>query len=123
MQNKTEVLKQKKGVSLNAKQSEAELACAEEEVRRLVKKGLVKYMVARGLPERGNATIINWAQAMATALTEALEDVFGRVVVSTPETVSQFVALKTEYTQMKKSNRFVHIFDARGGWGRGTCAK
>jgi hypothetical protein len=54
-------------------------------------------MAARGLPERGNATIINWAQATATTLTEALEDVFGRVIVSTPETVSQFVVLKTEY--------------------------
>jgi hypothetical protein len=94
MQNKTELLKQKKGVSLNATQSEAELACAEEEVRRLVKKGLTKYAAARGLPERGNATIVNWAQATATA---ALEDVFGRVVSSTPDTVTQFVVLKCEY--------------------------
>jgi hypothetical protein len=95
---KTEVLKQKKGVSLNPKQSEAELACAEDDARRRIKKGFVQFAAARSLADRGgNVTIVNWAQAVTTVLAHQMEDVFGRVVISTPDTVTQFVALKGEY--------------------------
>jgi hypothetical protein len=81
---KTEVLKQKKGVSLNAKKSESELACAEEELRRLVKKGM--QVRGRARPARARERDDRQlTQATASGLTEALEDVFGHVVNSTPD--------------------------------------
>jgi transposase InsO family protein len=94
---KAEVLRQEKGVSLDARQSEAELACASERLCRKGRKLLMKHALLRGAPERGNGGVVAWTESTATLLAEAGEDLFGSVIRSTPATVSVYMDVKTQW--------------------------
>jgi hypothetical protein len=94
---KTKVLRQEKGVSLDARQSEAELACASERLCRKGRSLLTKYATLRGAAERGNTAVVAWTQSTTNLLAETGDDLFGSVIRSTPETVSVYMAVKREW--------------------------